>query len=138
MMQGVYSKHKPGEALAREVLGKSICIDKRTFIELKTRPLQNFTSELSRISSPTLIMGGTGLKLEERGSRNLYQHIPYATLALFENGKDPLSATCQRSHDQLMLDYLLDRTLQAYEAVTLFTNEQTNREWLVMGGGIRE
>jgi|GEM_PF-2377898 len=120
LMLNVYPLHEEGNALARQVLLNSICIEKPFFVQLKTSKLLNFTDQLHRITAPTLIMGGTGLKLEERGSRNLYEHISGATLALFKGGKDPLSATRQAAHDALVLDFLADRPLTAQAGVTLF------------------
>ncbi|HWI64283.1 MAG TPA: alpha/beta fold hydrolase [Symbiobacteriaceae bacterium] len=119
MVVAAYKGKDEGDALARRVLTESICISKETFVQLKTSKFPTFTADLRKIGVPTLVMGGTGLPFEERGSRGLYRGIPDARLAIFAAGKDPLSATRQAAHDALVLDFLADRPLKAQPGVTV-------------------
>lgn len=124
MMAAAYPLKEEGSALTRQVLRNSLAIDKRTFVQLKTSKFPRFTADLASITVPTLVMGGTGLSFEERGSRTIFEQIPGAHLTLFAGGKDPLSTTRQRAHDALVLDFLSGGPLGRYDGVTLFGKER--------------
>jgi len=52
--------------LTRRTIRESIAIDKATFIKLKFIRFPAFTDQLVRITAPTLVMGGHGIKFEAK------------------------------------------------------------------------
>jgi 3-oxoadipate enol-lactonase len=114
--------------LTRRVIRESIAIDKETFIKLKFVRLPNFTAELGRITAPTLVMGGDGIKFEAKGSRTIFEQIPDARLAIFHGGFDPLSTERQETHDAMILDFLAGRPIKSYPGVTYQEKDRQHRE----------
>ena len=117
------------DEFTKKILRNSFSIDKEMLLKMKTSKFPNHTKELHYITCPTLVMGGDMKVMgvdERKGSTTIYEHIPNATLALFENCFDPLSTMKYEIFNDMILDFLDGHTLKQYEGVKIYQkqNEQ--------------
>ena len=75
------------------------------------------TGELSKIESPTLIMGGTGIKYEVMGAKEIYRHVKDGTLAIFEDMFDPLNMMSKDVFNEMVKDFIMGNELKNYNKV---------------------
>ncbi|WP_243549755.1 alpha/beta fold hydrolase [Priestia megaterium] len=119
LMMKVYGK----DEFTKKVLRDSFTFDKEMIILAKNSEFPTHTNELKHIKVPTLVMGGNKKVMgvdERKGSQTLFDNIPNATLALFENAFDPISTMEIDIFNEMILDFLDEKTLKGYEGISIF------------------
>ncbi|WP_155591489.1 alpha/beta fold hydrolase [Lysinibacillus cavernae] len=110
------------DEFTKKVLRDSFSIDKEMLLKMKTSEFPTHTDELHNITCPTLVMGGD-MKImgvdERKASKNIYEHITNAKLALFKNAFDPLSTMKCAIFNEMILDFLEGKEFKQYEGVTI-------------------
>lgn len=107
----------------KQVILHSLTIDKKMLLAMKSSEFPNHTDMLYKVTAPTLVLCGDRKNVgpEEMAGKMIFNHIPKAILGVFKNACDPLTTMRRDIFNEMVLDFIEDRSLKPYEDVTYTT-----------------
>jgi 3-oxoadipate enol-lactonase len=100
----VYDNHE----YTKQVIQNSLSIDKQMFLNIQKAEFPTHTSDLYKITAPTLILAGDKISImpEVKAAKIMSAHIPNSQLTIIKDAFDPLNAMSKDTFNEIVINFL--------------------------------